>query len=76
MSAEYICDKCNGTGRLFESRIQKNNKIWIRCEKCKGTGELNWIENIFGKKYEEGIYYTPYIPLVVHKYPVLKSGDN
>jgi len=38
----YICDKCNGSGRIKK----------FCCPKCKGEGKLNWLEQIFGKEYK------------------------
>ena len=47
MSEEYIiCNECNGKGAVYSDR----HAIYY-CSKCKGVGKLNWLENIFGKKY-------------------------
>ena len=53
---KYICKHCNGKG-VLEKRIEleeiDNGRIWMTtkmCIRCHGTGELDWIENITGKK--------------------------
>lgn len=45
----YKCDKCKGIGNLIgQNKIHSFSPSV--CDKCHGTGELNWLENIFGKK--------------------------
>jgi len=45
--SEFICEECNGTGRIKLS----NRPSFIACPKCKGLGKLDWIEYITGEKY-------------------------
>ncbi len=50
------CKHCNGKG--YDELKFKQNEGYIRllttydiiCRKCHGTGELDWIEEIIGKK--------------------------
>ena len=50
---EVKCDKCNGTGKPNNNKIDYRQKYvtypWV-CDKCKGTGKLDWIEAVVGKK--------------------------
>jgi len=57
---EYICDKCNGKGKI-ESYKYNNNRDSTKiktCSKCRGTGKLDWLENIFGKNINEVDYWN------------------
>jgi len=55
-----ICNKCNGSGQqpvpykltfLMPSvNKQMITKYTYTCKNCHGTGEVDWIENITGKK--------------------------
>lgn len=66
---EYECKQCNGTGDLSiewevidtvinGSIIKVPGKRIIKvCKHCLGKGKLDWIENIFGAKIEDGIGY-------------------
>jgi DnaJ-class molecular chaperone len=47
-TVNYICEKCNGTGQIFDRFTLKERM----CYRCNGEGKLNWIDNIFGKKQE------------------------
>jgi DnaJ-class molecular chaperone len=49
---EQTCLECNGTGKRW---ITKNaTHMHVQCYKCFGRGTIlvNWIENIFGRKYK------------------------
>lgn len=50
---EVICDKCNGTGKPNNNKIDYRQKYvtypWT-CDKCYGVGKLDWIENVTGKR--------------------------
>jgi len=45
---EYICDVCNGTGKIFDELDKSGSVSWTICNKCQGEKKLNWLENIFG----------------------------
>ena len=47
---EYICDKCNGTGKIFDTLDKSGSVPWTTCPKCDGEKKLNWLEMIFGKQ--------------------------
>ena len=49
-----ICSKCNGIGYVNKS----NNKSLCLCPKCKGKGEIDWIEQVVGKKYKPFFNYN------------------
>ena len=41
---EYLCNVCNGKGKLFDTELC----IVTVCYHCWGYKKLNWIENVFG----------------------------
>lgn len=46
------CDRCDGSGEVINDLSAGLHK-WmplIMCRKCQGEGELDWVENIVGKK--------------------------
>ncbi len=47
-----VCDECLGGGLI---EVEENDNpyyipYYVTCPKCMGDGELDWIENIVGKK--------------------------
>jgi len=49
--SEFIkCEKCDGKGIV---KLWNSGSIGY-CFWCAGTGELNWIDRIFGKKWDSG----------------------
>lgn len=55
--SEFICKKCEGTGR-HPSYARRGRNSRKKCYECGGLGKLDWIENILGKKsikYKAGI---------------------
>lgn len=39
-----VCTECGGVGRVRAGNYRRN------CLKCNGKGQLDWIENIMGRK--------------------------
>jgi hypothetical protein len=63
---DVICKSCNGTGieeikneyveyydRGFVHKVPSLSSI-VFCKKCLGSGKLDWIENVTGKKSDNG----------------------
>lgn len=56
MSDKIKCNHCHGKGVLdkrVELKTVDDGTVWMTtkmCLKCHGEGELDWIENITGKK--------------------------
>jgi DnaJ-class molecular chaperone len=53
--ADYVCDKCGGTGKMTKPNYRYHSKwgVGIRkiiCDQCNGTGRLDWIENVKKQK--------------------------
>jgi excinuclease UvrABC ATPase subunit len=50
----FPCNKCNGEGKFLVPGKQIDEHTYMAvykiCEKCHGTGELDWIEEIRGKR--------------------------
>jgi len=61
-----ICDKCNGEGF----------GVLDLCNKCFGSGEVNWVENVFGKRkyYEEHIWNK--IVSAYNQYPLTPFNEE
>lgn len=82
---KYKCNKCDGKGYLEESfevetieihHMGSNIKMPGRsnvktCPKCRGEGELDWIENIKGKKSLSLSYITTFdISKMIPAFPI------
>ena len=56
MEKDLVCDKCNGTGIIFDrkKKFWELKWFWFKnhaaaCSKCNGIGTVNWIDNITGE---------------------------
>ncbi len=61
---KFVCSECNGrcvTEQayifVFEGSIMEGTRM-IDCPKCLGDGEVDWIENIVGKKDDISVVLT------------------
>jgi hypothetical protein len=57
---KIICDVCNGTGTVLNSKDWDKAYYTECCPKCKGYKQLDWVEVIAGKKCNPKWEYTPY----------------
>lgn len=48
--AEYKCDKCNGSGKVWLRTNHIHSMEYMSCRKCLGAGYLDWIEHAIGKR--------------------------
>ena len=51
MNESFTCDRCNGKGVMrFEDTDTLDYCLW-----CSGTGKLNWLNKLFGKKWDNSM---------------------
>jgi len=52
-NGEYVCEECEGTGKLLINSYPTDRVDWKFCDACRGVGKLTWIEYVFGstKRY-------------------------
>lgn len=47
--SNLTCDRCDGCGEDYKNPLYEG-AYFKPCPKCNGEGNVDWIENIFGKK--------------------------
>ncbi len=72
------CNACDGSGKCDhrqELKDVKTGNIWMTtkmCLKCYGEGELDWVENVVGKKI-----VVPFdLQLRIQSHPSTKWGPD
>lgn len=55
---EVKCEVCDGTGKVGN----------VRCKQCLGNGELDWIENIVGKRPSPAFIINDIVELLAEEF--------
>lgn len=66
------CSECGGKGYQVRSESPNSPGIIFRCPKCGGRGELDWVEQVVGRRPEVRV---PNTDQLIEKYKKDREYD-
>jgi len=71
-AGEYICKKCDGTGRQDVTINQQAFPCWT----CDGAGKVDWVTHVMGPRDPIKVMFDKFrIPQIRHAYPKLIAEE-
>ena len=68
---EYVCDNCEGTGKLPVNINRQSFPCW----RCGGDGKIDWVTNAMHEDPTTRIYRSLRIPKIRRAFPKLLAEE-